>query len=336
MEIIILIFGFLFGVILQYANLNKYNTISGIAILKDLTMAKAISMAIGLGMILLSIMISLDFASYHIKPVILGGVVLGGLIFGVGMAILGYCPGTLAISAGEGSIDAIIGIIGGLFSGWLFTVLLPVISPILGPDFGSITLSSITRSGTLYYLLILIFGVSTMAISFWLNKKDKSKDNKWVYAGIALAVLNVIVFLEVTTNRPIGASTTFPYLADVLTGTTQNEYFNKINTPGKWELIFLTGSFLAGLIISLINKNFKLRLIYENWEEYKGDSVTKRIVWSFVGGFVLIFGARMAGGCTSGHILSGGMQMSLSSIVFAVFTFAGLLITGKLFYKKNK
>ena len=44
----------------------------------------------------------------------------------------------------------------------------------------------------------------------------------------------------------------------------------------------------------------------------------------------------MAGGCTSGHIISGGMQLSLSSFVFAAFVFAGLLLTGRLFYSKGK
>jgi len=47
----------------------------------------------------------------------------------------------------------------------------------------------------------------------------------------------------------------------------------------------------------------------------------------------LIFGARMAGGCTSGHVLSGGMQLAVSSLVFAAFVFGGLLLTGKYFYR---
>ena len=53
-----------------------------------------------------------------------------------------------------------------------------------------------------------------------------------------------------------------------------------------------------------------------------------------LGGFILIIGARMAGGCTSGHILSGGMQFAFSSMFFSIFVFAGLLITGRYFYKK--
>jgi uncharacterized protein len=59
------------------------------------------------------------------------------------------------------------------------------------------------------------------------------------------------------------------------------------------------------------------------------------LIFAFAGGFLLLFGARMAGGCTSGHVISGGMQVAFSSYLFAVFVFAGLLITGQLFYRKN-
>jgi uncharacterized membrane protein YedE/YeeE len=335
MTILILILGFLFGATLQYASLNKYNVISGMATLENLTVAKAIAVAIGLGAILLNIEIGLGFATYHIKPFILGGVVMGGIIFGIGMAILGYCPGTLAISLGEGSLDALIGIIGGLFGGLVYTLLLPSIQTILGPSLGVIWLNSVIGNNTLFYIMLFIIGGIFIAAAFWLHKIEKVKNYKWLVAGIALAVLNSIVFLTSVTNRPIGASTTYPYLADLLLGVTQNDYYTKIETPGHWELIFLTGAFLAGLIISLLKKEFKLKLIYSNWEKYRGISKLNRAIWAFVAGFILIFGARMAGGCTSGHVISGGMQLAVSSLVFAVFVFAGLLITGKFFYGKK-
>ncbi len=330
----ILIFGFLFGAILQYAKLNKYNVISGLATLEDFTVPKALFLAIGLGALLLNITIVSGFAEYHVKPFILGGLLIGGIIFGSGMAILGYCPGTMAISAGEGSLDAVVGIIGGLFGGWLYTVLSPSLKGILGADLGKISLSTIIDSKILFFVAVLAFSALFIGISFFLDKKKKSDGKKWIYSGVSLAVLNVIVFLKATTNRPIGASTTFPYLADVITKTVNNDYFEKIKTPGHWELIFLAGAFLAGLIISLTKKDFKFKLIYSRWEKYKGKSKTKRILWAFTGGFLVIFGARMAGGCTSGHILSGGMQIAFSSLFFAVFVFVGLLITGKLFYKR--
>jgi uncharacterized membrane protein YedE/YeeE len=211
---------------------------------------------------------------------------------------------------------------------------LPSIHTLLGPDLGKISLYTLAGDGVVFYLLTVIVGIFFMAISFRLHQKDKVKDMKWFYAGIGLALLAVVVFSRFTTDRPIGASTSYPYVADLAAGLTGNDYFQNIRTPGAWEVIFLSGAFLAGLAISLWKKTFRFRLVYENWERYKGTSQLKRGVWAFIGGFILIFGARMAGGCTSGHILSGGMQLAVSSLVFAVFVFAGLLITGKLFYNK--
>jgi len=92
---------------------------------------------------------------------------------------------------------------------------------------------------------------------------------------------------------------------------------------------------LAGLVLSVYQRTFKFRLIHDRWRTYKGTSALKRILWAFTGGFLVIFGARMAGGCTSGHIISGGMQLAFSSLLFGVFVFAGLLITGHLFYRRK-
>jgi uncharacterized protein len=335
MNITILVLGFLFGAALQYAKLNRYNVISGMATLENYAVAKAIATAIGVGVIIIAIEIGLGFASYHIKPVLLGGIAIGGVIFGTGMAILGYCPGTLPVSLGEGSVDALIGIIGGLAGGLFYTLILPSVQGILGPDLGNISLYTLLGEHKfLFYSVDFILGAAFILTAFWLNRKEKANDLKWMFAGLGLAILNAIVFLTIGTNRIIGASTAYPYVADLVTGTTQNNYFPKIMAPGKWEVLFLTGALVSGIVISLLRKEFKITLIHSNWEKYKGNSAAKRIIWSFLGGFILIIGARMAGGCTSGHVLSGGMQLAVSSLLFAAFVFAGLLITGKYFYRK--
>lgn len=334
MILTILVLGFLFGASLQYAKLNRFNTISGLATLENFAVPKAIAVAIGVGILFISIETGLGLATYHIKPLVVGGVILGGLIFGAGMAILGYCPGTLPVSLGEGSVDAFIGIIGGLLGGLVYTLLLPSIHGILGPDLGKISLNSLFGNNFISYLLAGLLAALFIWIAFILNKREKAKDMKWLYAGIALAVLEAITFSTFVFDRPIGASTTYPYVSDLLSGLTQNDYFTKIQKPGHWELIFLSGAFLSALLISILKKEFRLKLIYSNWEKYKGTSPVKRILWAFAGGFILIFGARMADGCTSGHILSGGMQLAVSSLIFAVFVFTGLLVTGRFFYKK--
>ena len=332
----VLILGFLFGATLQYARLNKYNVISGLAIREDFTVPKAIALAVGIGAILLNIEIALGFASYHVKPLIVGGIVLGGLIFGMGMAILGYCPGTMAVSLGEGSLDALVGMLGGLTGGVVFTLAVPHLQTVLGPDLGGLSLESVVASRPLFFVLLTLLAAVFILLAFWLHRIDRNRERKWIVAGIVLAILDVAVFSTWLSNRPIGASTAYPYLGDFLTGTTGNNYFTAVKTPGHWELIFLAGAFAAGLVISLIRREFRLVLLHENWRRFKGPAPLRRIVWAFTGGFILIFGARLAGGCTSGHILSGGMQLAFSSLIFAVFVFAGLLITGQLFYKPGK
>jgi uncharacterized protein len=335
MNWIILIMGIVFGTLLQYARLNRYNTISGLAVLENFTVAKTIAVAMGIGAILISVETGLGLASYHVKPFLVTGIMAGGLIFGVGMAILGYCPGTLAVSLGEGSIDALFGIIGGLVSGLVYTLLVPSIKGLLGPDLGTISLfTAIGSNAVIFYPLVILAGAFFVGMAFWLNKLEKAKDYRWLVSGAGIAILGGLIFLTSLTNRVIGASSLYPYLGDLLTGTTDNEYFTKVQPAGRWELIFLSGAFLSAVVISLLRKEFKLTVIHSNWEKYKGKSVGKRLVWSFIGGFILIFGARLAGGCTSGHIISGGMQLAVSSLVFAVFVFAGFLATGKLFYRK--
>lgn len=332
---IILLLGFIFGILLQYARLNRFNTISGMAVLQDFTVAKTIASAIGIGAILISIETGLGIASYHVKPLLVSGIIAGGLLFGVGMAILGYCPGTLAVSLGEGSVDALVGIFGGLTGGWIYTLLVPSIKGFLGPDLGALSLfTTLGSHPLLFYTLVVLAGGAFLAAAFWLHRLEKGRDYKWLVSGAGIALLSGVVFLTAVTNRVIGASSLYPYLGDLLTGTTDNEYFEKIKGPGNFELIFLGGAFLSALILSLIRKEFKIQLIHSNWTKLKGTGTANRLFWSFTGGFILIAGARLAGGCTSGHVISGGIQLAFSSLVFAVMVFAAFLITGKLFYRK--
>jgi uncharacterized membrane protein YedE/YeeE len=302
-----------------------------------MTVPKTILFTIGLGAVFIALETGTGIAHYHIKPFVVTGIILGGLIFGIGMAILGYCPGTLAISVGEGSTDAVIGVTGGLTGGVVYTLLLPYLNNYLGPDLGKISLHSLfEKQNFWFYFTIMLLGVIFIFSSFLLDRYDTKNgktNRKWIITGIGLAVLNGIIFLTSVSDRPIGASTTYPYLADKITGLTDNSYFLKIEKPGHWEMIFLTGSLFSGFLFSIIRKEFKFGLIYNNKE--KRNSKFKRIVWSFISGFILIFGARMAGGCTSGHIISGSMQMAFSSIVFAAFVGIGFVFTGLLFYKKH-
>ncbi len=334
MAFIIILLGFAFGFFLQYSKVNTYNTISGMAVLKDFTVAKTIATAIGFGVIMISLTTYFGLASFHIKAFVVGNILIGGLVFGVGMAILGYCPGTIPVSLGQGSLDALIGLIGGFVASIAYTLLSPYLHQSLGANLGKLFLSDLTGSfTTLYFVLSFLIAGVFIAISFWLHRLEKAKDSKWFISALGIAVVAALIFS--ISDRVLGASSFYPYAADSLVGLSDHDYFIKsAYKSGSYEMKFLLGAFLAGLVFSLINGSFQVRLIHSNWSRLKGDSSAKRIIWAFVGGFLLLFGARLAGGCTSGHVISGGMQLAASSLVFAIFVFAGFLITGKLFYRK--
>jgi len=332
MTLLIILLGFAFGLALQYSKVNTYNTISGMAILEDFTVAKTIATAIGIGAMILMVLVGLGLASYHIKPFIVGSIILGGLIFGTGMAILGYCPGTMPVSLGQGSLDALWGLTGGLTASYMYTLLSPKIHNVLGPDLGQLSVTSTTSVPALQY--VIVFGIASIfiGIAFVLNKIEKKKDLKWFYSAFGIAVVAATVFA--VSDRVLGASSFYPYLADNITGATDNDYYRQTEKSGNYEMKFLLGAFLSGLVLSLVKGEFRLKLIHENWARFKGNATSKRIIWALIGGFLLLFGARLANGCTSGHVISGGMQMAVSSLVFAVFVFISFLTTGKLFYKK--
>jgi uncharacterized membrane protein YedE/YeeE len=333
--ILILIFGFLFGATLQFSGLNRFNTISGMSMLKNLTMAKAIAVAIGLGIILVNAEIMLGYASYHVKPLLVGGIALGGILFGFGMSVLGYCPGTIPVSMGEGSLDAFIGFLGAVIAGILYTVLFPSIKGITGPDLGKAAMSSLFADhSAVFFVIALIIGAALIYVAFVLNRYDKDYTYRWLISGIGIAIITAGIFLTNVFDRVLGASTFYPYIGGVVAGLGDHEYFKSSITSGKWEMYFLLGAFLSGLILSLIRGDFKLTLIHENWSRYKNNSGVSRIGWAFAGGFLLITGARLAGGCTSGHIISGGVQLALSSWIFAAVVFGSFLVTGRLFYKR--
>lgn len=339
--IIIIIIGVVFGFLISYAGLNKYNTIAGLSVLKDFTVAKTIMLVLGVGGVLLMIEMISGAAVFHIKPLYLIGTALGGIIFGIGMSILGYCPGTLPISLGQGSLDALWGIIGGVAGGIVFTIVYPFITPLLGEDLGKLSLYTIVGDefSILYIVIALIISTIMTVGAFLLHRLDVKMGNsskRWIITGIGLALLNVILFYQGGQNRPLGASSSYPFVGDTLIGITDNDYYATLISSGSWQVWFLLGAMLAGFIYAMSTNTFGYKTVQERWTYYKGNSKSKRIFWAITGGFILIFGARLADGCTSGHIISGGMQFAVSSYLFAIFTFIGFLSTGYLFYTREK
>ena len=128
-----LIMGIVFGFLLQKGGVTNYDRILGQLLLKDFTVLKIMLSAVITGAIGIHFMKDWGIIKLHIKGGSLGTVIIGSILFGIGFATLGYCPGTIAGAVGQGSLDALIpGILGILIGSRLFVALYPKIKkPIL-------------------------------------------------------------------------------------------------------------------------------------------------------------------------------------------------------------
>ncbi|MRI84251.1 MAG: hypothetical protein C6I00_07515 [Nitratiruptor sp.] len=167
---LILTIGFLFGLIIQWSRVDTFDKIAGFAMLKGFKVPKMLFLSIGIASIGLFFMIKMGWAHYHIKPIMLGGLILGGIIFAIGMAILGLCPGTGPVAVSEGNIDVLTGLIGGIIAGALFTYLYPDLKEIMGPDYGKLTLTQLFGEHADWF--IFLYGLAMVAIAFLLPNRE--------------------------------------------------------------------------------------------------------------------------------------------------------------------
>lgn len=141
--------GVVFGFLLQKGGATSYDVIIGQLLLTDFTVVKIMMSAVATGMVGVHLLRTLGLATLHPKPGSLGSSIVGGLLFGVGFGLLGYCPGTVAGAVGEGRLDALFGgVVGILMGTWIFAVLYPRLqrSILVRGDFGELTLPELVRT----------------------------------------------------------------------------------------------------------------------------------------------------------------------------------------------
>lgn len=115
-----LVFGLIFGFLLQKGGVAKYHILLGVLLLEDFTVVKVMLTAIIVGCIGIFSLQALGLVKLHVKPTRYAANIIGGLIFGIGFALIGYCPGTGAAALGQGNWDAIAGIAGLMLGSYLF------------------------------------------------------------------------------------------------------------------------------------------------------------------------------------------------------------------------
>lgn len=184
----------------------------------------------------------------------------------------------------------------------------------------------------------------------------------WQWGGVFLALA---FFCAVLLVKPIGVSTQF-VIADGMVWSaldpsliTENEqaksgyestnaYLNKsggkyaksVANPLNYSFVFVLamifGTFLSVLLGGDKPQSAEHKIMPPVWQQRFGDSALTRYAVSFLAGFVVLFGARLAGGCTSGHMMSGMMQTALSGYIFAAGAFLVAFPVAILTFKSNK
>lgn len=166
-----LVTGVLFGFLLQKGRVLRFEKQVGAMLLHDMTIMKFMLSAILVGMVGVNLLAEQGFISLSHKAMNVGGVVLGGSLFGAGWAIMGFCPGTSIGAVGEGRWHAVFAVVGMVVGAALYAECYPFFkSTVLAwKDFGKIGLPEVT--GISPWVIIPFFWAGTIALFFWFEKK---------------------------------------------------------------------------------------------------------------------------------------------------------------------
>lgn len=162
--------------------------------------------------------------------------------------------------------------------------------------------------------------------------------------GAGIGLLSWFTFA--TADKPLGVSTAFEHTAAlaeraVVPGVEQaNGYFATKAEEGKppkvgWEWVLVLGVFVGALLSARLSGDRSPETVPALWRWRFGGSPAKRLAAAFLAGAVMMFGARLAGGCTSGHGISGSLQLAASSWVFSAVFFGVATATAFALYGRE-
>jgi uncharacterized membrane protein YedE/YeeE len=142
-----LVTGMGFGFALHRAGFSRCNLVQRGLWFRDFTMLKVMLTAIIVGMVGMQVLgvVSPELAHFKVKALYLGGVVVGGLLFGAGISLAGYCPGTAIVGLGGGIGEGLVAVLGGLTGALAFIFAYPALKPLFvdAANFGKVTLPSL-------------------------------------------------------------------------------------------------------------------------------------------------------------------------------------------------
>jgi len=159
--------------------------------------------------------------------------------------------------------------------------------------------------------------------------------------GAGIGVLSWAAFA--IADDPLGITTALSAVAGFavipFTGAEtvwHNSYWAQ-NTPSlSYSSLFLVGVMLGAFAASLRSRQFRIETVPAAWRRRFGQSPMRRFVAAFLAGAMEMYGARLAGGCASGHGISGTLQLALSSWVFAILMFGTAILFGSYLFGDSR
>ncbi|MBF0318444.1 MAG: YeeE/YedE family protein [Nitrospirae bacterium] len=165
------------------------------------------------------------------------------------------------------------------------------------------------------------------------------KPKRWwpIPAGIAFALVEVFSFY--LSDRPLGITRGFTAMGSIAESLIYPEHANKVSYWGiyepviDWTMALIVGVTIGSFLSSKYSGDFRLNTVPYLWSFSKGNSVVKRWLWAFAGGMIMGFAARIAGGCVSGLLISGVVQLAPAGFIFMMSLWVGGVVTTFLFYR---
>lgn len=156
---------------------------------------------------------------------------------------------------------------------------------------------------------------------------------RWVTLG---ALFGLVSIASILLYGPIGVSGTYPRFIGSIwrlidpASAASNPYLVRMGSLVKPETMLVVGLLIGGFLASRFGGGRPEKAATVELVHAGETTAGRRHVDAFLGGVLLLFGARLAGGCTSGHIISGITQLAVSSVIFAAGVFASGVVTAKL------
>jgi len=155
--------------------------------------------------------------------------------------------------------------------------------------------------------------------------------------GAGIGVLSWLVFLF--SNHPLGVSTAIAKSAGMIEKAVRGPkvkeklYYQENKPAIDWEWMLVLGLLIGAFTAANLSQTFQWELVPPMWEATFGPSVWKRLIVALAGGICLGFGARWGCGCTSGHGISGSLQLVLASWLASVLFFIGGIASAFMLYR---